>query len=257
MGYFLFIVALRALCGCTSARDEDVREVPAPVEPEDEGARLLSTTVQVCRGQDLEPLMGRALSDPTLKDLRASSHKATTYLSRDGALDDQDQRALESGAPVFIEDMAVQTFHDHQIPQAAPLGPQYLLIVVDGEIVGQPVVVDDCAARVSDLALGGPHTCAVLETGAVRCWGNNEFGQLGYGHTRDIGDDELPSAAGPVDLGEGAVKLGAGSSHTCAVLDTGTVRCWGNNNFGQLGYSHTHVLGTEETPAEVGDVPLF
>jgi alpha-tubulin suppressor-like RCC1 family protein len=50
------------------------------------------------------------------------------------------------------------------------------------------------------------------------------------------------------------VFIAAGEQHTCAVLETGTVRCWGNNHFGQLGYGNTAPVGDDETPASVGDV---
>ena len=61
------------------------------------------------------------------------------------------------------------------------------------------------------------------------CWGKNFDGQLGYGNQDPIGDDETPSAAGHVDLGAGrtARVLSAGGDNTCAILDNGSVRCWG------------------------------
>ena len=43
------------------------------------------------------------------------------------------------------------------------------------------------------LSAGGDSTCTLLDTGAVRCFGANSIGQLGYAHRFDIGDDELPS----------------------------------------------------------------
>lgn len=110
--------------------------------------------------------------------------------------------------------------------------------------------------RVIDIAAGSYHTCAVLETGAVRCWGRNANGQLGYGHTRDIGDDETPESAGDVRLGAKAIAIGAGEGHTCAVLETGAVRCWGKNAEGQLGYGHTRDIGDDETPDSAGDVAV-
>jgi alpha-tubulin suppressor-like RCC1 family protein len=105
-------------------------------------------------------------------------------------------------------------------------------------------------------AAGGGHSCALWRTGNVRCWGRNSDGQLGYGHTNNIGDDETPASAGNVDIGGKATQIAAGGRHTCALLDTGKVRCWGSNKFGQLGYAHTNNIGDNETPSSVGDIKL-
>lgn len=122
--------------------------------------------------------------------------------------------------------------------------------VSEGGIVelGEPVV---------RIGAGENHTCALLESGAVKCWGDNRFGQLGYSHTRPIGDDELPSSVGVVYLGKTAVDIAVGSYHNCAILEDETLRCWGYNKFGQLGYGHTTTIGDSETPASAGDVPLL
>ncbi len=104
------------------------------------------------------------------------------------------------------------------------------------------------------LAAGGWHTCALLETGAVRCWGDGAFGALGYGNTNDIGDDEAPATAGDVNIGGPVAQLAAGGLHTCALLETGALRCWGRGLFGQLGYGNTNNIGDNETPATAGDV---
>jgi alpha-tubulin suppressor-like RCC1 family protein len=108
------------------------------------------------------------------------------------------------------------------------------------------------------IAAGDDHTCALLDNGAIRCWGSNSDGQLGYPNTGNIGDDESPAAAGPVNLGAGrtAVAIAAGALHTCALLDNGTVRCWGNGDAGQLGYGNTDTIGDDETPGSVGPVSL-
>lgn len=106
------------------------------------------------------------------------------------------------------------------------------------------------------LTAGGGHTCALLDGGALRCWGSNDYGELGYGHTDRIGDDELPSTAGNVPLGGIAVAVAAGLNHTCALLDTGAVRCWGRNRDGRLGYGNTTNIGDDEFPSMIGDVPL-
>lgn len=114
----------------------------------------------------------------------------------------------------------------------------------------------DVGGDVVDIACGSYHTCALLDTGAVRCWGSSHLGQLGYGDDRTIGDTEPPSSAGDVDVGGKVIAIAAGGSDTCAILETGGVRCWGNNRSGQLGYGHTDDIGDDETPAEAGDVPL-
>lgn len=108
------------------------------------------------------------------------------------------------------------------------------------------------------IAAGGDHTCAILQGGALRCWGRNNFGQLGRGNTANIGDDETVFSAGNVDLGPGVTvkDLALGGFHTCALLTTGAVRCWGRNDFGQLGYGNTTTLGDNEPINNLQDVSL-
>jgi alpha-tubulin suppressor-like RCC1 family protein len=124
---------------------------------------------------------------------------------------------------------------------------------------------DETPASAGDIDLGGPalditagahHACAVLEAGRVRCWGSNDLGQLGYGHTEAIGDDETPASAEGIDLGGSAVRIVAGGLHTCALLGTGAARCWGDGQQGQLGHGKALVVGDDEAPAALGDVPV-
>jgi alpha-tubulin suppressor-like RCC1 family protein len=111
-----------------------------------------------------------------------------------------------------------------------------------------------CWLRDARLASGYEHTCAVLSTGAVRCWGRGDYGRLGYGNKSTIGDTETPASAGDVNVGGTVLQIAAGESHTCALLSTGTVRCWGRGDYGQLGYSNSSNIGANETPASAGDV---
>ena len=92
---------------------------------------------------------------------------------------------------------------------------------------------------VIELALGGEHTCALLSTGSVRCWGSGSFGELGYGNTNTLGDATPPSSAGDVMLSTSAAGIGAGYYHTCAVLTGGKVQCWGLGIDGELGYGNS------------------
>jgi alpha-tubulin suppressor-like RCC1 family protein len=108
------------------------------------------------------------------------------------------------------------------------------------------------------IAAGADHACAILMGGTVRCWGEAANGRLGYGNTTDIGDNELPSTAGPVNVGAGrkAVAIAAGGSHTCVILDTGQVRCWGFGSSGELGQGNTDWIGDNETPGSVPPVHI-
>ena len=82
-----------------------------------------------------------------------------------------------------------------------------------------------------NLATGDTHTCAILNDSSLSCWGKNNRGQLGDG-------TKMPhSVPASVSLPNGrtAISIAAGSKHTCAVLDDGSVSCWGDNGGGQLG----------------------
>ena len=79
------------------------------------------------------------------------------------------------------------------------------------------------------LAGGGYHTCMLMTDRSVRCFGENNWGQLGNGG--------FANASTPVTVNgmTTAVSVGAGIEHSCALLADGTVRCWGTNFVGQLG----------------------
>lgn len=93
-----------------------------------------------------------------------------------------------------------------------------------------PVDVIVLNGSFKSLAAGGAHTCVIMGTGGVKCWGYNGYGQLGDGTTTD--------RTAPVDvvgLSGDVIALAAGQYHTCAVTSTGGVKCWGYNGYGQLG----------------------
>jgi alpha-tubulin suppressor-like RCC1 family protein len=115
----------------------------------------------------------------------------------------------------------------------------------------------DVGGSVMEIAAGGNHTCALLTNGHVRCWGDNAVGQLGYGNTSDVGLGPISiTDAGDVNVGDTVSHLALGKSHTCALMSTGSVRCWGSGVFGKLGYGNTSNVGDTTFPAMAGDVAV-
>ena len=127
------------------------------------------------------------------------------------------------------------------------------------------------------IAVGDAHSCATLDTGAVRCWGFGGGGRLGYASSATVGDtpSTTPNTAGPVDVGPGrsvrAITVGGaptpsmpaqpdeGTGYTCALLDDGTMRCWGYGGDGRLGYGDESQVGGgggSPSPAAKGPLPL-
>ncbi|HEV2642419.1 MAG TPA: hypothetical protein VGT98_06920 [Candidatus Elarobacter sp.] len=92
-----------------------------------------------------------------------------------------------------------------------------------------PVRVTGLAGRAVAVDTGDAHTCALLATGTVECWGWNIEGQLGNGGGSDSASPVKVSGLGP------ARAIATGGSHTCALLRRGSVECWGANLYGQLG----------------------
>ncbi len=152
-----------------------------------------------------------------------------------------------------------------------------------------PVAVKGLSSGVSAVAVGFGHSCAIASGGALKCWGLNQYGELGngttgempvkspvdvkglsagvlavassslttcaltagggvkcWGHNLDgeVGDGTTKDSSAPVDvvgLSPGVTAIGVGTSHSCAVTMEGGVKCWGNNSFGQLGDNSTTV----------------
>ena len=100
----------------------------------------------------------------------------------------------------------------------------------------------------SAVSAGNEHTCAIRESGAIECWGSNEYGQTdppagsftavsaGAAHTCAIRDGGEIECWGWNRYGQAAAPTGsftavsAGDSHTCAIRDTGAIECWGANH---------------------------
>jgi cysteine-rich repeat protein len=119
------------------------------------------------------------------------------------------------------------------------------------------------AGMASMVRVGADHSCALLVDDNVRCWGLNNYGQLGYGHTNNIGDDELPSSIVAVPIqpqglapDTSVTQIALGFRHSCVLFDTGEVLCWGDNFYGQIGQGHTSVIGDNETLATLSTIEL-
>jgi hypothetical protein len=106
-----------------------------------------------------------------------------------------------------------------------------------------PVGVVGLGSGVRAISAGVFHACALTDQGAVKCWGLNHRGQLGDGTTTD---SSIPVDV--VGLGSGVTAISAGIWHTCALLAGGGVKCWGQNNVGQLGDGTTT---DSSTPVDV------
>ena len=112
------------------------------------------------------------------------------------------------------------------------------LLCCAGVAFAQPLVP---FTDVVDFAVGRLHACAVTSAGTVKCWGANNFGQ--------VGDGTQETRYAPVTvIQSGAVAVDAGREHSCALMATGTVKCWGDNGLGALGD------GTTEDRLEPVDV---
>src|SRR5262249_16989394 len=103
------------------------------------------------------------------------------------------------------------------------------------------------------ISAGTAFTCALLDSGAVSCWGRNLLGNLGLGDTTARSGRPADGPLPTVDLGRGPTALdpAVGYNLACALLDDHTVKCWGGNAYGQLGLGDTADRG--DAPGEMGD----
>lgn len=96
-----------------------------------------------------------------------------------------------------------------------------------------PVVVPNISS--SNISAGAYHTCLIVNGGA-KCWGANFYGQLG------IPSSSIPSyhavEVSGLPAGSGVTAIAGGYNHTCAIIQ-GAAKCWGINDYGQLGNNTT------------------
>ena len=113
----------------------------------------------------------------------------------------------------------------------------------DGTIVNgdSPVDVQGLGSGIIQITTGGAHSCALNDAGGLICWGDNTYGGLGDGTTTD-----RTTPVSVVGLASGVSAVSASvAGHTCALMDTGRVKCWGVNVFGAVGDGNVSVAVLE------------
>ena len=149
-------------------------------------------------------------------------------------------RMADSVACVLLEGGVVRCLgidSDGQLGDGQTAGVLPLAAPVN---LGEPAV---------DVAPAGNHTCAVLASGGVRCWGVNAHSELGCG--QDVYGLYRSSSPVPVVGISSAVAVGSGPGNSCAVLADGSVQCWGSNYTLALGAT---TPGESATPLTVAGV---
>jgi|GEM_PF-1501245 len=119
-----------------------------------------------------------------------------------------------------------------------------------GTIKTSPTEVPNLTNVVS-ITAGDRHTCALRDNGEVKCWGAQSEGRLG--NSQLGGSTEIPQPlVGSIIPGFKATALSAGSAHTCAIVEGGGARCWGNNQQGQVGDNSS--ANNKSEPVQVLDL---
>eukprot|EP00286_Rhodomonas_abbreviata_P010931 CAMPEP_0181322388 /NCGR_PEP_ID=MMETSP1101-20121128/19203_1 /TAXON_ID=46948 /ORGANISM="Rhodomonas abbreviata, Strain Caron Lab Isolate" /LENGTH=554 /DNA_ID=CAMNT_0023430301 /DNA_START=306 /DNA_END=1967 /DNA_ORIENTATION=- len=170
-----------------------------------------------------------------------------------------DVAAIDGAICVLTNDLQVKCWGEYEyvgVPAVAIAedvfnAPRYLgdnLTAIDFGTSGADVI--QIAGSYSNY-----HFCAVFTNGGVKCWAYCPDGCLGYGNSDTIGDDlyEMGDNLTFVDLGANAfaAQVSCGAEHTCAVLSSGKIKCWGHNGDGQLGTGDPENRGDD--PGEMGD----
>ena len=96
------------------------------------------------------------------------------------------------------------------------------------------------------IAAGDKHTCAIAVNNIIWCWGDNQFSQLGSAALPDL-PSLIPVQTTSLPGSRIAHRVAAGANHTCVLATDGTVWCWGDNGYGQIGV----VGGNQPDPVQV------
>ncbi len=122
----------------------------------------------------------------------------------------------------------------------------------DGTLVSRsvPTPVVGLTGPAIAVAAAQEHNCALIEGGGIQCWGRNGDGELGDGTT-----DDSTTAVSVIGLAGPATAVSATGNTTCALITGGTMQCWGDNDFGEMGTGNTEnsltpvfVIDSEDDP---------
>ena len=116
------------------------------------------------------------------------------------------------------------------------------ITATDGTYTSTPLSVVVSGVTATAVSAGGFHTCALV-AGSVECWGDNEDGELGNNTTTNSSSPVMVMGVGGTGTLSGVTQISAGKYHTCALV-SGSVYCWGLNDYGELGNNTTTNSGT-------------
>ena len=171
-------------------------------------------------------------------------------LGNGGAIDGD---VVAESSPVPVASLVTDAIHlggSGGAPECALLsggGVTCWGLVVGAEATRSTPAVVAGLANATSIAVAAAHACALLADGTVTCWGSNYDGGLGNGvYAADV----FPPV--PVTGLSNVVEIASGGWHTCALVADGSVWCWGQNGFGELGDG---TLMNRDVPARVVGVP--
>jgi len=112
----------------------------------------------------------------------------------------------------------------------------------------EPVAVSNLT-NATAIAAGSDFACAVVAGTSVECWGDNTYGILGPDADGGPSSNEPVAVTGFIDTGT-ISSITAGMNHVCALFASGSLECWGDNSFDQLGTGGASVTGSSSSPVE-------
>jgi alpha-tubulin suppressor-like RCC1 family protein len=125
-----------------------------------------------------------------------------------------------------------------------------------GDTPGETPVTVALGRAAARVAAGHYHTCATLDTGQLRCWGESDHGQLLQGSTSSVGKSAGPTSVLVDTGGRQVLGLDAGGEHMCAIYSDRSLHCWGKSSLGQLGQGRTSAVGDDPGETTAGAVPF-